>query len=132
MGEGQAGRGWGRRRAHLLLLHADPEVGLVELVGYVPAESSKLPPLLHQSVEEAEAEEQLAPGLGLVAALKEARIGDGVIEVGAEEVGSEALWRLIGHLDTCRERVASGHVHGTLRGRGLPFCRMETGKCSEG
>ena len=46
---------------HLQLPHADPEVSLVELVGDVPAEGTELPPLLDQSVEEAEAKEELLP-----------------------------------------------------------------------
>ena len=49
----------------LLLLHADPEVGLVEFIGNVPAQSSKLSPLLHHGVEEAEPKEKFPPGFGL-------------------------------------------------------------------
>lgn len=44
---------------HVQLLHGDAQVGLVELIGDVPAQWAELLPLLGQSVEEAQAVEQL-------------------------------------------------------------------------
>ena len=44
---------------HLQLPHADTQIGLVELVGDVPAQRSKLAALLDQSVEEAQAVQHL-------------------------------------------------------------------------
>ena len=109
----------------LLLFHADPQVRLVELVWDVPAQSSELPPLLHHGVEETEPKEELPPGLwlgevrgrsegggkgrlaeevptsslaDLVATFKEIGVRDGIIEVGAKEVGPHSLRRLVGHL----------------------------------
>ena len=43
-------------------LHADPEVGLVEVVGDVPADLSVLAPLLHDGVEEGEDEDERGEG----------------------------------------------------------------------
>lgn len=83
-----------------MLLHADSEVRLVELVRDVPPEWSELSSLLHHGVEETQAIEELAPWLGLVAALEEVRVRDGIIQIGAEDVGTHALWRLICHFHT--------------------------------
>ena len=47
----------------LQLRDADAEVGLVELVRDVPAERAERAPLLHQTVEEAQAEQQTLPRL---------------------------------------------------------------------
>lgn len=44
---------------HVQLLDADPQVSLVELVRNVPAQGPEFPSLLYQSVEEAEAVQQL-------------------------------------------------------------------------
>ena len=44
---------------HVQLLHRDAQVSLVELVGNVPAQRSKLLPLLGQRVEETQAVQQL-------------------------------------------------------------------------
>ena len=46
---------------HLQLPHGDTEVGLVELIGNVPAEGAKLPPFLNQSMEETQPKQQLLP-----------------------------------------------------------------------
>ena len=46
---------------HLKLSDADSQVGLIVLIGDVPAERTKLPPLLHQGMEEAESKQQLFP-----------------------------------------------------------------------
>ena len=88
---------------HLLLPHTDTKVTLVEFIRDVPAQSSKLPPLLHKSMEEAQAEEKLTPDLRLVATLKEGGVRDGVVQVGPEEVGPHTFGRFICHLHTCRE-----------------------------
>ena len=87
--------------AYLLLFHTNAEVRLIELVGDVPAQGPKLSSLLHEGVEEAQPKEKLAPGAGLVAALKEVEVRYRVGEVGSEEVGTETLGRLVGHLNTC-------------------------------
>jgi len=68
-------------------------------------------------VEEAKAKEELAPGLGLVAAVEEVEIGDGVVHVGADEVGAKALWRFVRHLDAVLE---DGHWEGVGRVAGEP------------
>lgn len=52
-------------------------------------------------MEEAESEQELSPGARLVAAHEEIGVRDRVIEIGSEEVGTQAFWRLIGHLHTC-------------------------------
>lgn len=44
---------------HVQLLHADPQVGLIELVRNVPTQWTKFPPLLDQGVEETETVQQL-------------------------------------------------------------------------
>ena len=46
---------------HLELFDRDSEVSLVELIGNVPAESTKLASLLNQGMEETEAKQQLLP-----------------------------------------------------------------------
>ena len=51
------------------------------------------------SVQKAEAEEHLSPRVLLAAFGKELGVGDRVAQVGAEHVGAQALWRLVGHLD---------------------------------
>ena len=102
--------------AHLLLLHTNAEVRLIELVGNVPAQGPKLPSLLYDGVEEAQPKEQLAPGVGLVAALEEVRVRYRVVEVGAEEVGTETLGRLVGHLDTCVKWDEEGEGGGRKEG----------------
>ena len=56
-------------------------------------------PLLHQGVEEADPEEQLLPDLLFAGAEEEVGVRDGVVEVGAQHVGSQAFGRLVGHLD---------------------------------
>ena len=76
---------------HLQLPQADAQVGLVELVGDVPAEGAELAALLDEGVEEAEAEEEFAPRHGLVAVVEEVEVRDGVVHVGADEVGAQAL-----------------------------------------
>ena len=53
------------------LSHGNMKIGIVELVRNVPAERSKLPPLLDVSVEETETEEESVPGLRLVATFVE-------------------------------------------------------------
>ena len=47
---------------HGELLYRDAQIGLVELVGYVPAKWAKLPPLLQQGVEETQPIEHLLEG----------------------------------------------------------------------
>ena len=86
---------------YLLLSHADPEVTLIELIWNVPAEGPKLPPLLHQSMEETEPKEQLSPDPGFVAPLEECWVRNWVVEVRAEQIGSQTLRRLIGHFHSC-------------------------------
>lgn len=48
---------------HLELPHTDTQVRVIEAIWDVPAQRPKLPPLLHQCMEEAEREEQLFPSL---------------------------------------------------------------------
>ena len=50
---------------HLHLLHGDSEIRLVELIGDVPAQGTKLPPLLYQGMEETQTKQPLVPALGL-------------------------------------------------------------------
>ena len=56
------------------LFHTDPEIGLVELVGDVPAKRSKLASLLHQGVEEAQTKEKLPPDHRLAGDRKPSKI----------------------------------------------------------
>ena len=49
-------------------------------------------------MEEAETEEHLLPDLLLLGAAEEVGVADGVAGVGAQQVGSQALGRLVGHL----------------------------------
>ena len=66
---------------HVELLGADPQVRLVELVGDVPSQGSELPPLLHESVEEAEAEQEFAELGSLLVASEELVVTDRVSQV---------------------------------------------------
>ena len=90
---------------HLLLSQTNTEVTLIELIGNVPAQGSKLPSLLHQSMEETQPKEKLAPETGFVAAVKEGRVRDGVVEVRTEEIGSQSLGRFVGHFHPWRMNV---------------------------
>ena len=76
---------------HLELADTDAQIGLVEAVGDVEAERPELAALLDEGVEEAEAEEEFAPRHGLVAVVEEVEVRDGVVHVGADEVGAQAL-----------------------------------------
>jgi len=67
-------RRW-RRCAYEHLADADPQVGLVELVGNVPAERTELAALLHERVEEAQPEQHLLPALLLLRARDRASAG---------------------------------------------------------
>ena len=60
----------------LQLLHANSKVSLIELVGDVPSEGAKLPPLLHKGMEEAQTEQEVPPLLLQVEA-REERGGEG-------------------------------------------------------
>ena len=56
--------------AHLLLAHAYPKVGLVELIRNIPTQRTKIPPLLNERMEETQTEQQFLPNLqGTVASL---------------------------------------------------------------
>lgn len=55
----------------LQLPHANSKVSLVELVGDVPSEGAKLPPLLHKGMEEAQTEQEVPPLLLQVEAREE-------------------------------------------------------------
>ena len=46
---------------HSELLDADSKVGLVELIGDVPSEGSKVPPFLNQRMEETETKKKTLP-----------------------------------------------------------------------
>jgi len=46
---------------HSQLSYTDTQVGLVKLVGNVPAQRSKLPAFLNDTVEETQAKQQLLP-----------------------------------------------------------------------
>ena len=77
-------------------LNASREVGLVELIGNVPAQRAKLPPLLYCGVEE---------GYGIQHGLPLGQVGDVQLLLGHARIGTleprlNSLWRLIGELDT--------------------------------
>ena len=56
--------------AHLLLAHAYPKVGLVELIRNIPTQRTKIPSLLNERMEETQTEQQFFPNLqGTVASL---------------------------------------------------------------
>ena len=78
--------------------HAALQVRLVEGVGDVPSDGPKLAALLHNSMEEAEGEQQLLPSSGLAGA--GVAVGPrGHVGVGAPYVGLHPLWGLRGQLD---------------------------------
>lgn len=54
-------------------------------------------------MEEAQAKQQLLPHFCLRAALEEHGVRDGVIEVGAQQVGTQPFGRLVGHFDPVLE-----------------------------
>ena len=78
-------------------------------------DGSKLAPLLHERVHEAEAEEHALEGVGARAALEElAVLADGVERVAAAEVGTQARGWLVGHLDRVLQHAdgEGGAGHG--------------------
>lgn len=81
------------------LQDADPEVGLVEFVGRVPADGPELPSLLNGGVEEAKGVEELLEDLRLVRGLEEFEVAYGIAHVGLDDVGAQALWRLVRYLN---------------------------------
>eukprot|EP00760_Papus_ankaliazontas_P020640 PhM_4_TR18477/c0_g1_i1/m.21224 len=85
---------------HLKLLYADAHVRVVELIRTVPAQGAEAAALLHERVEEAQSEEQLAELLRLVvAAVEELEVRDGLGEVRAEQVAAQTLRGLLHELD---------------------------------
>ena len=77
------GKGRVSRVTHLLvfiqehpeLAHADALVPIIKAVGDVPAQGPKLAPLLDQSMEEGQTQQQILEGHRLAAALKELQAG---------------------------------------------------------
>ena len=69
--------------SNLQLSSTDSQVWLIELVGNIPAQRTKLSPLLHQGMEEAKTKQQLLEHMRFTTALKEFRIWDGIVEVGS-------------------------------------------------
>lgn len=63
-----------------------------------PTQRSKVPSFLNQSVEEGETKQQLLPDDLFAGAVKEGGVRDRVTQVGAQQVGSQSFWRLVGHL----------------------------------
>ncbi len=85
-------------------LNGDPEIRLIELIRNVPSEGSKLPPLLNEGMEEAEAKEHLVPVLEIVLdTVVVVRVRDGVPHEGTEEIGSKTLRSLVRHLHAVLE-----------------------------
>ena len=107
------------RQAAPYLTSRDDKVWLRELVGHVPAQGAKLEALLDKGMEEAEAEQELVELCGPVAAVEELGIRYRVVEVGLQEVGAEALWRLVGHLDAVLEHRDREVLRG-VRGQPQP------------
>ena len=88
----------------LYKLYACTQIGLVELVGYVPPQGTKLPPLLHGGVEEGHRVQHRLPLL---------EVGDvqlvlGDTSVGASEACLDTLWGLIGELDAGLQQAGEG------------------------
>ena len=69
--------------SNLQLSSTDSQVWLIELVGNIPAQRTKLSPLLHQGMEETKTKQQLLEHMRFTTALKEFRIWDGIVEVGS-------------------------------------------------
>lgn len=68
------------------LHHADPQIGLVELVADVPANGAELAALLDQRVEEAESVEESLEIQTLLTTLVPLRVADGVAQVRPHDV----------------------------------------------
>ena len=49
--------------SYLLLADTYPKIRLIEFIGNVPSQSTKLPPFLNQSMEETQAEQEFSPQL---------------------------------------------------------------------
>ena len=95
----------------LYKLYACTQIGLVELVGYVPPQGTKLPPLLHGGVEEGHRVQHRLPLL---------EVGDvqlvlGDTSVGASEACLDTLRGLIGELDAGLQQA--GAAGGNQSGR---------------
>lgn len=84
-----------------------------------PTQRSKVPPLLHECVEEGEAKEQLLPDGLLAGAVEEGGVGDGVAQVGAQQVGPQPLGRLVGHLQAVLQD-ADGELVRRVAGQPQP------------
>lgn len=85
---------------YLQLHDADPEVALVELVLYVPAQRAEGAPLLHDGVEEAQREQQPPPLLRARARDVELGVADGVRDVRAVDVVLQTFWSFVRHFHT--------------------------------
>lgn len=81
---------------HTQELHGKKEV---EIVAFL-TQRSKVPPLLHQSMEEGETEQEFLPDDLFLGAAEEVRISNGVTQVRAQQIGSDSFGRLIGHLQS--------------------------------
>lgn len=68
---------------------ADAEIGLVELVAYVPAERSELSTFLYNRVEETQREQQLLEHLRLFVALEPLRVVDRIALIRSGDVRAE-------------------------------------------
>lgn len=89
---------------YLQLQHGYPKIRFVELVRYIPAQRSKFPPLLYQTVEEAEPEQKVAPFAPLRAAIEKSRIRNGVRRIGSKQVLSQAFGSFVRHFDTLENK----------------------------
>lgn len=61
---------------------------------------AEVSPLLNQSMEKSETEQELLPNGLFFGAVKEIWVRDGVTKVGAQQVGSNSFRRLISHLQS--------------------------------
>mmetsp|Transcript_14719 Transcript_14719/g.22387 ORF Transcript_14719/g.22387 Transcript_14719/m.22387 type:complete len:562 (-) Transcript_14719:3076-4761(-) len=91
---------------------AGGQVARVVLVGDAPAEGAELAALLHHGVQEAQAEDQLAP-LGGLHALQPLLVHDD--RVGAQQAGLEPRGRLVGHLGRHLQQAQRELVVGQRR-----------------
>ena len=108
----------------LQLLHGYTQVGLVELVRYIPADGAEFASLLDNSVEEAKAEDHLLQSRLVFAGRKEVGIRNGVHIVGAEHIEAKTFGRLVGHFDSVLE---NGHREEVRRVAGKP--KSKVGMC---
>lgn len=94
------------------MFFADHEVLIGKLISNIPADGSEFPPVLDDSVEKAETEQQFFVFLSLFAFIEVLLIH---IAIGSKEVVPKSLRRLQGHLDAVlqdRDREAFSRHRG--------------------